>query len=147
MQDGRFVQERQPYQIVHSGNISFVATLDAVLQCCRIFEGKFSSAADGVDLDPQPIDGIDDRWFPDFRGVPYPDALAGLGHPTLRAVRADLQPWPIQGKLETTALPGRRPPKPAFECFSGSCASASQSPKPTIYAALWQIELTLESSS
>ena len=80
MQDGRLVQERQPYEIINCGNISFISSFNTIFQRCRIFEGKLARAADRVDLDPQPVDGIDYRRFPDFRRVADPDALAGLGH-------------------------------------------------------------------
>ena len=120
------MQERQPYEIINCGNISFIPTLDAVLQCCRIFEGQFARAADGVDLDPQPIDGVDDRGFPDLGGVSYPDALAGLGHPR-RAYASICSHWPILGKLETTALPRRRTPRLSIGLIFWQSCSASQS--------------------
>ena len=87
------MQEGQPYEIVHSGNISFVSSFNTIFQCGRVFEGKLARAADGVDLDPQSIDGIDDRGFPDLGGVADPDALAGLGHPFFTAICAAGLGW------------------------------------------------------
>ena len=124
MQDGRLVQEGQPYEIINCGNISFVPTLDAVLECCRIFEAKLARAADGVDLDPESIDGVDNGRFPDFCGVPYPDALAGLGH----SLRVDLQPTADTGQIGNYSTSRATPDKGwVLEC-SGS-VQAPPSPR------------------
>ena len=89
------MQEGQSHQIIHSGNISFVSSFNTIFQCCRIFEGKLARAANGVDLDPQPVDGIDDGWFPDLGRVADPDALARLSH----SRRVDLQPVADTGQI------------------------------------------------
>ena len=111
------MQEGQSHQIVDRGNISFISPFHTVFQCCSVLEGKLARAADGVDLDPESIHRIDNSRFPDLGRVADPDALAGLGH----SLRVDLQHWPIQGKLETTALPRRRPSKQVLGYFCRLC--------------------------
>ena len=129
------MQEGQPDQIVHCGNISFVATLDAVLQCCRIFEGQFAGAADGVDLDPQPVDGIYHRGFPDLGRVADPDALAGLGHPLRVATRRSAATSRYTANWKLQRFPGHaRPAEPQLS--TRGILAAVQTAKPTIYAAV-----------
>ena len=87
------MQEGQPYQIINCGNISFVSSFNTIFQCGRVLEAKLARAADGVDLDPEPVHGIDNSRFPDFRRVADPDALAGLGHPFFTAICAAGLRW------------------------------------------------------
>ena len=104
MQDGRFVQEGQPHEIVDRRDVSFVSSFDAVLECGRIFEGKFSSAADEAwtwTLKPSTASTTagsqtSEAWRIQTRSPGWAIRLYA-------SRRVDLQPWPIQGKLETTA--------------------------------------------
>ena len=114
------MQEGQPYEIVHSGNISLVSSFNTVFQSSSVFEGKFMGATT-ADLDLSPSTASTTAGSQTSEACLIQTRSPGWAIPS--RVRVDLQPRPIQGKLETTALPGPRSPQLSTGNYYGSRAA------------------------